>query len=123
MATIYRANDNNVFESDLLIERFGRRYVIDATDIAKIKAYPLKEVAMLGDEVEFLSNFYPNYEISDEISCIDDLECLLHNECDSDKLSRLTVAWGSDPDTWQLELDVLRRDVLNTAIENYKKQL
>ena len=117
---IYKSRAGHVFPA-LEMEKFGEKYVIDINDLAMLKAYPLKEVATLGTINEFLMEYYPDYERSQNVADLDDLACLIAGECEREKLERLTEIYGSDPKYWELEEEKLYWNMVEKAIENYNK--
>lgn len=122
MAIVYQANDDSVFETDLIIVKEGVKYALDITNIDEIKSHRLKDLTTIGEGFDVIVRYLPDYSTNDEVGCLDDLDCLIDHEYDDEKLERLTLIWGSDPDHWVKERDKLYRELLNRAINNYKNQ-
>lgn len=123
MVQVYLTKDNHVFESDLSTESGGIRYMIDATEIDRIKAYPLKELTTLGEKYDFISRYLPDFERRDEAAWLDDLDSLIEGECeDDDKYEHLTAVWGSDLLHWKRDYDELLRKLYVEAVENLKSR-
>lgn len=118
MGTIYRNKDGKVFDSLTIIAADGR-YAIDITDMNNVKAYPLKELATLAkSRFDFIQRYHPNYNC-DEVGWLSDLDCLIDNECDDEKLERLTYVYGSDPEEWERKHDELMQELFDEAKESY----
>lgn len=122
MPTIYQTIKGNhiISDSQEVIIR-GKRYVLDLSDVQNIIAYRLSELATLGESFDFITKYYPDYAHCDEAALLDDLDCLIDNECDEEKLTRLTANWGSDPEEWKSKREDIYQQMLNGAIENYKQ--
>lgn len=119
MGTIYKTN-GYIFESDLIIEQKGVKYAIDITDLSQIKAYSLSKLATLGRKYDFIRHYHPDFDNSENVVYLDDLNSLLDNECDSEKLERLTDMWGSDPKYWEDERDRIMARLFEESMNNYK---
>lgn len=99
----------------------GRKFILDISDETDIKAHLLSELTTLGETFDFICKYYPDYGRADEVAWLDDLDCIIDEECDEEKTERITSEWGSDPDIWQTERDRIYQELLQGAIENYKK--
>lgn len=120
MVQVYLTKDHHIFESDLSTESNGIRYMIDATNIDNIKAYPLKELATLGEKYDFISRLIPDFNNRDEVKWLNDLDSLIEGECDDDeKFEHLTHGWGSDILEWKKEYEALLTKLYTEAIKNY----
>lgn len=119
MVQVYLTKDRQIFESDLSIESNGIRYMIDATDITNISAYPLKELTTLGEKYDFIRRYLPDFDHRDEVAWLDNLDCLIEGECDDEKFERLTAGWGSDIRHWKEEYEKLLNQLYTEAIKNY----
>lgn len=117
--TIYKTPKGEVFEGLLIFKRNGKNYVIDGSDIANLKAYPLADLEILGNSWDFIEKYHPDYYHEDEIAWHDDLECLIKNECDEEKELRLKKDWGNDPVEWEKAQENLYLNILEASIENY----
>lgn len=123
MPTIYQSNkDYTVITMAQEVTIKGKRYILDLADPAHITAYPLSELATLGDSFSFITAYFPDFEHCDEAAWLDDLDCLIDNECDDDKFKRLTREYGSDPVGWEKQREDLYQQMLAEAIKNYKNQ-
>lgn len=121
MIQVYLTKDGCIFNSDLSTESNGIRYMIDATDIADIKAYPLQELTTLGEKYDFIRRYLPDFDHRDEVAWLDNLDCLIEGECDDDeKFERLTAGWGSDINHWKKEYEILFQKLYDEAVKNYK---
>lgn len=123
MVQVYLTKDRRIFDSDLSTESNGVRYMIDATDIANVKAYPLKELTTLGEKYDFISRYLPNFDHRDEVAWLDNLDCLIEGECDDEKFERLTSGWGSDPTQWKKEYNKLFHKLYNEAVGVFRTKL
>lgn len=72
---------------------------------------------------DFITVWHPDYDHSDEIAWIDDLDCALDNECDDEKLSRIVQWWGSTPEEWIQHKSELEKLVFGEALDNYYQNL
>lgn len=118
--TVYKTKDGYIFESDVIIEREGFKYVIDVTDLEQIESYPLSKLASFGTIYDFIERYHPDYTHSNEVLRLDDLDCLIADECDIEKLEDLTSIWGSDPRYWEKERDRIMNRLFDESINNYK---
>lgn len=116
---MYRYADN-VFYCEAAVTRGSATLVLDTTDFHDIKAFKLSDVASLGEADDFISRWHPDYN-GVAIAQLDDLDCVMGCECDSEKLERVTSEWGSDPSRWAIERDLLYHEILVSAIKNYKR--
>lgn len=121
MGTIYRTRNFDVISENVEVTIKKKKYVLDISDEKNIKAYPLSELTTIGETFDFICNSHPDYEHCDEAAWLDDLECILNEECDTEKTERITSVWGSDPAVWEQERDRLYNTLLRSAIENYLK--
>lgn len=120
MATIYKTKDGDVFACEHHVERAdGSKYALDLTRFPKISAYNIASLTTLGNDFIFIENFYPGYSQSQKIAELDDLDCLLAEECDDEKVARVTDVFGSDPRQWKIERERLYSEILSMAIEAY----
>lgn len=120
MGTIYKAGDGTVFECKLWHEDNGTSYALNTSDITEILAYPLYSLSNLGESFDFIGRYLPHFDTDENVAALDDLDCLIGNECDALKLERLTAVYGSDPERWKKERDVVFEVLLNQAITVYK---
>ncbi len=121
MSTIYKTIKGShiiVDSAELTIK--GTKYVLDVSDVANITAYPLSTLATLGEAFDFITQYYPYFEQCSEAAELDDLDCLIENECEPAKFYLLTEMYGSDPAKWEKERDQLYQMMIDKAIENYK---
>ncbi|MCM1075959.1 MAG: hypothetical protein NC411_01200 [Bacteroides sp.] len=72
---------------------------------------------------DFIMVWHPNYNHSDEIAWIDDLDCALDNECDEEKLSRIIQQWGATTEEWIRHKSELEKLVFSEALDNYYQNL
>lgn len=122
MGIVYKAHDGSVFECQLYAESNGIKYAINTTTLPEISAYPLRSLTTLGDSFDMICRYYPNYSSAEEVAELDDLDCLIDNECDEEKKERLTSIWGSDAVYWEQEREKLYQYLFEIAIKNYKLQ-
>lgn len=122
MGTVYKTQDGFIFECNLYAESNGIKYAINTANLPEVSAYPLRSIATLGESFDVISQYYPNYFTSDEVATLDDLDCLINDECDDEKKDRLTSIWGSDKTFWIQHRDNLFETLLNQAIQCYKQQ-
>lgn len=118
MVYLSRNNELIVDGTEVIIK--GRKFILDISDETNIKAHSLNELTTLGETFDFICKYYPDYERSETVACLDDLDCLIEGECDEEKTERITSEWGSDPDWWQIERDRIYSELLHGAVANYK---
>lgn len=123
MVQVYLTKDRRIFDSELSTESNGVRYMIDATDIANIKAYTLKELTTLGEKYDFIRRYLPGFDHRPEVLWFDDLDCLIEGECDDEKFENLTATWGSDPTQWKKEYNKLFHKLYNEAVGVFRTKL
>lgn len=122
MGTVYKANDGSVFECNLYADSYGIKYAINTTSLPEVSAYPLRSLTTLGESFDIICRYYPNYSSADEAAELDDLDCLIDNECNEEKQEKLTSIWGSDREFWIQQRDNLYESLFKRAIECYKQQ-
>lgn len=71
------------------------------------------------DEWLFLEIYMTDYTRSDEIAWIDDIDCVLHDECDDEKRERLSEYYEMSLNQLHEKRNFLMRDVLEDAFMNY----
>lgn len=82
---------------------------IDLPDIPELKKDPWG----------FAVTYHPDWTHSQDVADSDDLECLIHNECDDEKYNRLTEIYGTNREKWQEMSDEADNKIIQDAIENY----
>lgn len=121
MPTIYQSiKDGHVITEPLDVTIKSRSFILDLADATHIVAYPLSELATLGEAFDVIAKYFPDYEHCGEAAWLDDLDCLIDNECDNEKLIRLTQEYGSDPEYWKIQREELYQQMLAEAIKNYR---
>lgn len=121
MATVYLTNNNEIIVNGVEVTIKQCRYILDISNANSIKAYLLSDLATLGESFDFICKYHPDYSHSEDAANLDDLDCLIDNECNEEKLLLLTKIWGSDPDVWEEAREKIYAQLLNEAIVNYKE--
>lgn len=117
---IFKAKNGEIFNSDISFENKGWRYVVREVPSGNFMVIKASTLATLGEAHDFIAENLHNYPTSNLVAELDDLDCLINDECSLDKLSRLTEIYGSDPAIWKMRHREVFEDLLEEAIENYK---
>lgn len=122
MGIVYKTKSNHIFDCEATVVKNGVKYAIDTTEIQNVKAYPLSALTTLGTTDEFIMHYYDDYSQCDEVAALDDLDCLIGNECCYKKTERLSSVYGSDPEKWHLYRDEVMEELFSRTVADYKKQ-
>lgn len=82
---------------------------IDLPDIPELKENPW----------DFAMKYHPDWTHSQDVADSDDLDCLIHNECDEEKYNRLTEIYGDTYEEWERQSEEVDNKIIQDAIENY----
>lgn len=122
MGTVYRTKQGEVFSAETYITLAnGDKYALNVSQFPNITAHNLADIATLGDTFSFIIRYFPDFEHSQEVAELDDLDCLIDGECNEEKTERITLVYGSDPQRWLVQRDEIFSYLLKEAIKAYKE--
>lgn len=117
---VYLSKNDEIIVDGIEIAIKGKKYILEIISENYIKAHRLSELTTLGETFDFVCKHYPDYEHCDEASDLDDLDCIINNECDDEKIERITYKWGSDPEWWEIQRDHIYSELIKGAVKNFK---